>query len=414
MDIKSVLILLTLVTQIVIFRRKEADFKSNIIFLIISLYCLKPYLEKYTSLLDTIIMLIIISGILMIAVVRLRKSDQLEIKKNRAPLFMILIIFLIFMNGVLHGLSNGALSLLYMQGFLNILFISLLIFFVFSSLKDIEELLNISKYTLPSFILLMFFGYYDYIVLGMERIGSDVNPNYYAQMTIILFVFYIFNSKKMFSFINLFMTLSVVFLVILSDSSSAKISLIILSFMVLLYLFRVSHSMMNVIGPLYLIFVGYFTYKTINFSIEGSILDAFVKEDLSRVFIWKYAWGQILENPFIGLEYNTFRAPWSNVFLVTHNDYLRIMVELGFFGAIVFLLYLIIQFSKIAKLQNEKLFFLNSSLFLITLTYSITHNNINNFMFWLALILPSISYLIEQEKRMEKNYVYKSKNPKNC
>lgn len=407
MDIKSVLLLVTLVIQMAIFYRKELNLKKNIIFIIISLYCLKPYIEKYTGLLDTVITLIIFIGILLVIVSSIRASNQVEISIRRVPIFMLLVSFLILINGVFHSVQNGEVSSLYIQGLLNIMFICVLIFFVFSNLKDVEELLNISKYTFPSFILLMFFGYYDYIVLRMDRIGDDVNPNYYAQMTVILFIFYIFNSKKITSIKNFIITSSVFYLVMLSDSSSAKISLIILGLMVLLYLFKVKHSLINFIGPLYLFFVGYFTYKTINFSIEGSILDTFVKEDLSRVFIWNYAWENIIANPFMGFEYNTFRAPWSNVWLVTHNDYLRIMVELGFFGAILFLVYLIIQFGKISKIQNEKLFFLNSSLFFITLTYSITHNNINNFMFWLALILPSISYLIEQEKRMEENYVYK-------
>lgn len=407
MDIKPILLLVTLVIQISIFYRRESSLKKNIIFMIISLYCLKPYIEKYTGILDATITLMIFMGILLVLVLNNRASKQVEISIRRVPIFMLLVSFLIIINGVFHIVNNGEISSLYIQGLLNICFICVLMFFVFSNLKDVEELLNISKYTFPSFILLMFFGYYDYIVLRTVRIGDDVNPNYYAQMTIILFIFHIFNSKKIFSIKNLMITFSVFYLVILSDSSSAKISLIILGSMVLLYLFKVKHSLINFIGPLYLFLVGYFTYKTINFSIEDSILDAFVKEDLSRVFIWRYAWGNILENPFMGFEYNTFRAPLGDVWLVTHNDYLRIMVELGVFGTLLFLVYLIIQFSKISKIKNEKLFFLNSSLFFITLTYSITHNNINNFMFWLALILPSISYLIEQEKRMEENYVYK-------
>lgn len=407
MDIKPALLLLTFFVQISVFYRNESDLKKNIIFMIISLYCLKPYIEKYTGLLDIAITSVIFIGIWLVIVLNKRASKQSEISIRRVPIFMLLISFLIFINGAYHGVNNGEVSLLYVQGLINIIFICLLIFFVFSNLKDVEELLNISKYTFPSFLLLMFFGYYDYIVLRMERIGDDVNPNYYAQMTIILFIFYIFNSKKIFSIKSFIITFSVFQLVYLSDSSSAKISLIILGSMVILYLFKVKHSCINFIGPLYLLFVGYFTYKTINFSIEDSILDAFVKEDLSRVYIWKYAWENITVHPFMGFEYNTFRAPWSTVWLVTHNDYLRIMVELGIFGSILFLVYLMIQFSKISKIKNEKLFFLNSSLFFITLTYSITHNNINNFMFWLALILPSISYLIEQEKRMEENYVYK-------
>lgn len=398
MAIKSILLLLVIIGQIVFFYRNQPNLEKNIIFSIISLYCLKLYLEKYIGFLDTGITIAIIIGIFISTVFKFKKTDYAVIDIKRIPLFIIIMTLLVFFNGVVHSVYNGEITPLYLQGFFNVLFISVLVLFVFSNLDDVEELLSISKYTLPSFILLMFFGYYDYLVLGMSRIGSDVNPNYYAQMTIILFVLYIFNSKKIFSISNLVITLSVIILVVLSDSSSAKISLIILSGMTILYIFRIKHSIINFIGPLHLMFVSFFTYKTINFSIDGNLFDVFVKEDLSRIFIWKYTWGKIIDSPLLGHEYNTFRAPWGNMMYVTHNDYLRIMVELGLFGSLLFLIYLVLQFNRLSKLQNPKLFFLNCSLLFITLTYSITHNNINNFMFWLALMLPSLSYFIEKNK----------------
>ena len=130
---------------------------------------------------------------------------------------------------------------------------------------------------------------------------------------------------------------------------------------------------------------------------EFGILKYFVKsEDTSRIILWQYTYENIITHPIMGTFYNSFRAPWGNLEMVTHNDYLRLMVELGI-GSVILLFSMVNkQIKYILIYKNMDGFFLYS-LIMITLSFSLSHNNINNLMFWFALTLPS--FLMDGERR---------------
>ena len=75
--------------------------------------------------------------------------------------------------------------------------------------------------------------------------------------------------------------------------------------------------------------------------------------------------------------------------IVTHNDYYRVLAELGLFGMFLFLFYI---FKNAFYLLRIKYDFAVLFLFILAVSYSFTHNNLNSFLFWLMASMPYIYY----------------------
>lgn len=75
--------------------------------------------------------------------------------------------------------------------------------------------------------------------------------------------------------------------------------------------------------------------------------------------------------------------------IVTHNDYYRVLAELGLFGMFLFLFYI---FKNAFYLFRIKYDFAVLFLFILAVSYSFTHNNLNSFLFWLMASMPYIYY----------------------
>lgn len=410
LEIKLLVTLSVFIIQVLIFYKIEKSIEKMILFLIFSSYAIKPYLEKYTPFLDVLIIMVSIIGVALLTFRHLRNTMSIKMGNGTYPLFILIFLSLVIINGFINIFKNGQLTPLYVQGLFNILYITFLVIFIFISIKNENDIKIITSSTKISFYMLIIFGFYDRFVNGWIRIGDDINPNYYAQMLVLLFVFYMYSVEKKYSISNLFFCIITVILVNLSDSSSAKISLTLLCVISLFIVLKFKKWTLNLFGYSYILLILYFIYKTINMSIENGILNSFIKEDLSRVYIWSYAWSYIKENLLLGAEYNTFRSPWSNMYFVTHNDYLRIAAELGAISILIFVIYILLQIYKISSLKANNLFFLSSSLFFITITYSITHNNINNLMFWVGIVFPTISYSIDKKREGDEHHEINKKN----
>ena len=82
----------------------------------------------------------------------------------------------------------------------------------------------------------------------------------------------------------------------------------------------------------------------------------------------------------------------KNKEIMTHNDVLTIVAELGLLGiaCTVFLFYkLYIELQKLL-LHNKQYFFLSISLIGSSLIFSLFHNNLTSFVFWFILFIPFI------------------------
>ena len=81
-----------------------------------------------------------------------------------------------------------------------------------------------------------------------------------------------------------------------------------------------------------------------------------------------------------------------NLEIMTHNDLLAIVSELGAFG-IAFLFYLFYRLYfeyRSLWLQDRRYFYIVQSMQVSTLVFSLFHNNLTSFVFWFILLLPFI------------------------
>jgi hypothetical protein len=251
---------------------------------------------------------------------------------------------------------------------------------------EFKNILLMSKY---SGILIFIYSVYDRFVLGLDRTGGEVNPNYISQITVLLLLFYVYSAKKKLSIKSLVYYCMLLFSIISTGSSSGimAISIIVVS----LILFSIRSRRLIILSNYLVWFIMFYFMFIIIFTsnYEFGILKFFVKsEDTSRIIIWQYTYENFKASPIIGSFYNNFRAPWGNIEMVTHNDYLRLMVELGI-GSVILLFSMVNnEVKNIYKFKKIDGFFLYS-LIMVTLSFSLSHNNLNNFMFWFALTLPS-------------------------
>ena len=75
--------------------------------------------------------------------------------------------------------------------------------------------------------------------------------------------------------------------------------------------------------------------------------------------------------------------------IVTHNDYYRVLAELGLFGMFLFLFYILKNAFYLLRIKYD---FAVLFLFILAVSYSFTHNNLNSFLFWLMASMPYIYY----------------------
>lgn len=128
--------------------------------------------------------------------------------------------------------------------------------------------------------------------------------------------------------------------------------------------------------------------------------------DAERLAFSKIAINMALDNPYNGVGWGRFPSEFSNYnnvviesedgyYLdtseddrrVTHNDFLRILSELGIFAFISSVCYVIFTFYILLKNRG---FYLDYSVpvWIGTLIFSLTHNNMNSVFFWIFLFLP--------------------------
>lgn len=74
---------------------------------------------------------------------------------------------------------------------------------------------------------------------------------------------------------------------------------------------------------------------------------------------------------------------------VTHNDLARILAELGYVALILFLLVSVRLFFDAVKISKDKYIFV-LPVWMGVYVFSLTHNNLNNLLFWFFFLLPMI------------------------
>lgn len=133
---------------------------------------------------------------------------------------------------------------------------------------------------------------------------------------------------------------------------------------------------------------------------DASILQRYeIKDVVLRIFA---------EKPFFGIGYGRFIELFKGYItasadhlntveqIVTHNDYYRVIAELGLVGLIPFIFYIIRNLYYLLKIKFD---YFPASVFLLATSYSYTHNNLNSFLFWVMITMPFIIFIRLKNER---------------
>ncbi len=270
----------------------------------------------------------------------------------------------------------------------NLMFVLVFSFYAYNVILTSLHLRQIMKlFVINSWILSFCVVVERYATGNVRPEVTFGNPNYYALYAYIsiLFYLYIFPISR----INTFMYITTVgYSIYLTQSNTISLIVLVSAFYWFALYFR-RRFLTRIYGASLLIIGIYYVYSVASAeTINSALIQSFAKgEGFSRMSIWSGAWKVILDNLVYGVGYGNLLVQYGNTLYVTHNDYLRILGECGIPGFAVILIYLSQQYNRIVNYSH------NSSLsiglmFVAMVVFSLTHNNMNSFIFWWVISLP--------------------------
>lgn len=311
--------------------------------------------------------------------------------KVRVNLYEIGMLAAVLLTGLLNGAALDARSALYFPGVVNLGFQLVLSFHLLNSVREPGHFRQVAVAIVANSAVLCVLAIYERFVLGVMRPEVTLrNPNYFGLYVLLGLLCYWFVARgRRLSLPSVTYQALAIAGIVLSGSSAVLAALLIA---VLVRLTGVARSRI-LDGLLVTAMVGVVVFYLATTLGSGDttagLLQYFVKQDdLSRIYIWKSALDAFVLHPLAGVGYATFRAPFSGFEYVTHNDYLRVLAELGLMGAVVFGLYIQDSVRRAVNSRNHHARAFVLSTVLATLLFSLTHNNMNSITFWLFLSLP--------------------------
>lgn len=291
----------------------------------------------------------------------------------------------------------------YAIGLTNIIYLFLMTFSIYNTelMKDTKM---IGRIFVVNSVVLSLLAVAEFFIYGTRVSVTLSNPNYLAIYIVFGFVVLIFHNIK-----YRWILIGSIFIAMLLTQSDAVIFGLFIPIAIIL-----AHKLrLKVLYKFFLPGILIFFFIGVIFSISQSVLannstnffSTFIDNSLSsgdtlRFDIWKIAIDMFLDHPLLGLGYNQFQAfiehlapQYSLITIreggfVTHNDYIRILVELGVVGFSIFLIYIFKSMFYANKSEDIKMRMTYISLMLILLFFSYTHNNINSLLFWATLAMP--------------------------
>ncbi len=376
--------------------------KNSDIFLILILFCgYISFSSNYAFPIYRVLYQLIQVAIFIIYLAKYR-FDFLKTKTGKW-----LIIYFLF---ILMSSIGNKFNQEYWISVLNFATIFFVIAFLNKNINDLKKL-----YRLLSFInrLVFVVAIFTIIAFAFERVRIELttnNTNYLAYFLGIGFSIALFLPESKKSKI----IPPVIGLAILCTSSR----IVVISSVIIILIYILSRKRKRVLN---LLLIALALITTVGFVDISKYFDqsryANINQDAStveRIEIIQTSKKIIAENPVNGIGYSQFQYEFLHYVsknteylanaeeIVTHNDFIRVIDELGL-PALVFFLYMIItQFVILWKLPAV-LRLLLVGVFISNISYSTSHNNLNSFVFWFLLTLPGmVSYLISKEKYVKK------------
>jgi len=313
----------------------------------------------------------------------------------------------------------------------NVVFVSLVVIYFINNVDSPKKIFEIEFYIFSvSLILSIFtvidflshFGYFDYtnyfndgtseiITVAVRTHLYFNNPNYLAFAIIIGMPFAIYKLRKFNLIVFGLMTIAV----FTTGSKAAEIGVIFIFITFIVY-FRKNLTLLNKLGVLLLTLSITLSYKLIISNNNDSI-----DKTRTRYSIMMIVNEMFNQNPINGIGYAQFRTKYKDYItpeildlgnhqikdaeknckqvsiekcpdLMTHSDLFSIIAELGIIGVI----FIILNFSNLTKAfidikkYDKNLLYFNLSITLSVLIFSLFHNNLTNYVFWVLLLYPLI------------------------
>ncbi|OKS88469.1 O-antigen ligase family protein [Mucilaginibacter polytrichastri] len=308
-----------------------------------------------------------------------------------------LAVFLFFI--LFSFLGNKINSELYSSSLINFITIFFVIAYLYKTINDFDRLERILIFLKNLTFIVSAFTIVAFVFEGTRIELTTSNTNYLGYFLGLGFSVAIFflNQKH-----GRLVVLVISAAILCTSSRIVMISSVVVA---VIYIISNKRKLMVNIAIIAVVVIGAIGVINLTEYISSKRFTAINKDPsaLVRVEITEASKNLVAKNPVNGVGYGQFQFQFSKYVgknseflaatdkIVTHNDFLRVVDELGV-PAFLFLVYLVLtQFLTLRKLppNYRKLV---SGLLISNVFFSTTHNNLNVFMFWFLLMLPTMVY----------------------
>ncbi|MFZ3588946.1 O-antigen ligase family protein [Bacillus sp. DJP31] len=374
------------IAMTVIFIFYYIKYKNKVEFFSYMYIALIPYFSANFSvpIYRQLLQIIVIMGFSKIVFLFLSKRKKIVLNK-----YELLFLLTIMMSGI-----NASYNSLFISGITNFTFILIALILVRSTTNEENIKIYLSAITTNG-VILSTFALLEFVLLNTRSEVVYSNPNYLGFYLVLSLTIYVFMFKSKSINYKDILTIVIFTLGIISTSSSSAIIGLIAVFII--------SSKINFKKIFKFIPVGIVTFLLIFYWSKAFLLQDFAhklsESNAQRIGVWSLAIDGFLEYPIFGVGYNNFPEYFMNNkygysdfsflstffqydFLVTHNDFLRILSETGLIGLLIFTLYIKKVISLSIKIKEIHIRKMCLSLIVVVLFFISTHNNINSFDTW--------------------------------
>jgi len=370
--------------------------REKVVFPLYIYIAMFPYnLKNIFPYYDIFIKAILVTGIIMLFL------SKRKVRFNRYEFAFLIIVT------VTSIINIGSVDYnLFLKNYINLLYVIIFSFYAFNAIKTSKQMKQILNIFIVNSYVLAFCALIEYYIVVVSRPKVSLgNPNYYAIYVLValLCAYYIYEKVT----VKLILYTALVgYSMVLSGSNTIYLIIFILFVFWGISFLKVK-IIYKIFGSFSICLAVFIMYTTIRYADVSNILvKYFIKNDLSRIYIWRGVWATFKNNMLIGIGYGNLLMPHGSMEYVTHNDYLRLLGEVGIFGFGVIIAYLISQYNRIIKYDHKTA--LHLGLFYITMVaFAMTHNNMNSILFWFFISLPMYKSCFNRkvfnEKQIESN-----------
>ncbi|WNS81187.1 O-antigen ligase family protein [Domibacillus sp. DTU_2020_1001157_1_SI_ALB_TIR_016] len=383
---------IVMVIFFIIYYMKNKVYTKNLEFFTFVFIAVAPYMSSNFSLpfYRPLLQVIAIIGFIKLIIIFLNKKKHLLINKYE---FIFLIVIII--SGINASYNNSFFS-----GIINYIYILIVLVLVRSNVNS-ENIKSCFASIIINGILLSVLSCLEFIILNERTEVVFSNSNYLGFYLVFSSIVYLYLFK---STLYNYKTLFVLVIFTLGILATGSDSVIIAFITAILIGLKIDIKKLFKLIPIGVIGVIIFFFLTKGYLLH-QVAEYLSDSNAQRIGIWSIAIDGFLDNPFIGVGYNNFpnyfmdnkynyvdysflSAFFQYDYLVTHNDFIRILTETGGIGFLLFMFYVKELIKITIRINQVNVRKMCLALIFTVIIFISTHNNINAFDTWWILGLP--------------------------